>query len=581
MKLPDLVLIHAPSTFRNPAGFALHGMITASVPSTPVVEMYPLGFLSIASYLENRGYSVAIRNLALVSSVFPWCKPARFIPFLRGRVVGIDLQWAGTTDGALETARAIKRHSPSTPVVFGGLTASHFWRELLEYPQVDFVLRGDSTELPFFKLLEALRHRNSLHSVPNLAWRSAQGVIETSGIMHVPASLDEQFLDYGLIFRGSARRLDPLGPLWAIPYRDWLANPSAAVLTQKGCRHGCLFCGGSATAYASHSGRRRPAVKSPPAVIRELKNIAEIMKARVFLTGDLRDPGEEYAKEIFENLEKENIDNPLIIETMSPAPKEYFDQAVKASEKVVYQISADTHDDSLRRRFGRRYTSNELEETLGNALKAGCKNVRVFFGIGMPGQDKKSVMETVDYCESLLERFGGSGRFHPFISAYLPFMEPGSRAFRAPEKHGYKNYASTLEDFARLARQPSWRDTLGYRTGEMSRIEIVETAYEAAIALNRIHEKYGLIPGKARKREELRLKRELDDIRSGTVRKKFWLEGESSLYSPGLRGNLKKLFLIRPMGIIKESIKGLAGINMNRDTRPSSRKDKVHPGEAQ
>ncbi len=113
----ELVLIHPPSTFRNPAGLSMHGMVTASVPSTPAVEIYPLGFLSIGAYLEKHGYSVAIRNLALTSSVLPQLRPARFAPFLRGRVAGIDLQWASNTDGALETAAAIKRcsHAYSLP----------------------------------------------------------------------------------------------------------------------------------------------------------------------------------------------------------------------------------------------------------------------------------------------------------------------------------------------------------------------------------------------------------------------------------------------------------------------------------
>ena len=136
-------------------------------------------------------------------------------------------------------------------------------------------------------------------------------------------------------------------------------------------------------------------------------------------------------------------------------------------------------------------------------------------------------------------------------------MEPGSRAFAKPGKYGYQNFAPGLEDCIALMRKPSWAQTLGYCTQSMGRGTMVETTYEAIIALNRIHEKHGLVTARARGREENRLKRELEEIKKGRFRKKLWLQGESSLYTPGLRGSLKKLFLLRPQGILKETLKGL------------------------
>lgn len=535
----------------------MHGMVTASVPSTPAVEIYPLGFISIGAYLEKHGFSVAIRNLALASSLFPWARPARFAAFLRGRVAGIDLQWASNADGALETASAIKRISPTMPVVMGGLSASCFWEELLEYPQVDFVIRGDCAEYPFLRLLEALRGRAPLEEVPNLAWRDKNGEIRTSGITHVPESLDEFPLDYGWVFRSCARRLDPPGPLWALPYRDWLLNPSAAFITQKGCPHGCVFCGGSVAAYASMCNRRRMAVRSPEALMRDVAGAAGILKSRFFLAGDLRDPGEDYAAEVFHLYGKSGIRNPLIIETMAPAPQEYFEQAVKAASSVIFQMSVDTHDDNIRYSFGRKYKSAQVEDTIRGALDAGCSSVRIFFGIGLPGQDRKSVMDTVAYCDELLSKFGKDRKFYPFISPLLPFVEPGSRAFRNPEKYGYENSVKNLQDCVSFARKPTWAGTLGYSTRWMSRREFVDTTYEAAIALNRVHEKHGLLAPRVRSKEEKRLRREWDDIRAGRVRRKLWLQGESSLYTPKLRGGLRKLMQIRPLGIAREALRGL------------------------
>jgi hypothetical protein len=165
-------------------------------------------------------------------------------------------------------------------------------------------------------------------------------------------------------------------------------------------------------------------------------------------------------------------------------------------------------------------------------------------------------MDTVSYCEELLERFGKDRRFYPFISPLLPYIEPGSRAFNNPEKFGYANYTPTLENCVSLMRKSTWAQTLGYATNQMDRETLVEVTYEATIALNHIHEKHGLLTSRARRKEENRLMRELDDIRTGRFRRKFWLQGESSLYTPGLRGSLKKMLSLRLFGILRETLKG-------------------------
>jgi B12-binding domain/radical SAM domain protein len=497
-------------------------MMTASVPSTPAAENYPLGFLSIANFLEQHGFSVGIRNLALVNSFFPRMRPERLLGILRARVFGIDLHWATNTDGALELARTLKRAYPHSKTVLGGLTASFFWRELLEFPYIDFVIRGDCAEYPLLFLLEVTTRSRvvlpgDLRRVPNLAWKNSRGDICDNGISYVPESLDEFPTDYGWVFRSAARRRDPFGLILSLPFRDWLKNPQAAVITQKGCPHNCVMCGGSASAYREICGRKRSAIKSPPAVVRDAVSAANIIHGTIFLMGDLRDPSDSYAEEVFRLWKGAGIENPLLVEAMSPAGADFFERAVSCAREVSFQISAETHDDALRKRFGRNYTSVQLEETISAALEAGCKTVRVFFGIGLPGQDRKSVMETVSYCAELLERFGRDRRLHPFISPLLPFIEPGSEVFADPQKFGYQVFAKSVSDYCRAMRARAWAETLGYETDAMERETLVDVSYEAAIKMNALYERFGLISRKGGKREHERLKREWEMVKGAKV----------------------------------------------------------------
>jgi B12-binding domain/radical SAM domain protein len=444
MKPVDLILLHPPTTFQNPTGLGLHNMIAASVPSTAVFEIYPLGFLSIGEYLERHGYHVAICNLALLNSIIPGLRPEAIIRRMRARVVGIDLHWAAHTSGVLELAHIIKNIYSDIKIVVGGLTASCFWREVLDYPEIDFVIRGDSAEYPFLCLLDTMKNGGKFEEVPNLSWRDNRGEIQTTGLDWVPENIDDYRTDYSWIIRSAARRQDPISLLMSIPYRDWIMNPSAAVITQRGCPNNCLLCGGSAYAYLNICNRKRPAIKSPAAVVRDVVSAARIMRGQIFLGSDMQDPGQDYYQEVFQRYRSLQIENPLTIEVIQPAPFEFYKSAVESCSSVTLHISADSHDETLRMQFGRRYTNDSLEQTIGAALDAGFKTVRIFFGIGLPGQNEGSVMETVNYCGELLDRFGHDGRFFPFISVLAPYIEPGSLAFDDPERYKYKNFYSTL-----------------------------------------------------------------------------------------------------------------------------------------
>jgi hypothetical protein len=311
-----------------------------------------------------------------------------------------------------------------------------------------------------------------------------------------------------------------------------------------------------------------PAVRSPAAIIRDIENIVAITRAPIYLVGDLRDPGDGYASEVFRLFKKGEFRNPLVIETLTPADLDFFKEAVGAAPGgVSYMLTADTHDDELRARFGRTYTSDQIEATVRNALQAGCRSVLLFFGIGLPGQDSSSVMATVEYCGKLLDRFGGlrvsdlpglpRKRLFPFISPYLPFIEPASRASQNSAAFGYTNLAPTFEDLAKIMVTTSWADSLAYFSEAMDRATIVETTYTALREMNRIREQHGLLTHRAKAKEERRLKEERTAVMRGVPSRRVWLQGESSLYAPGMRGRLLNLLYFRPVGIFKECAKGI------------------------
>ena len=474
--------------------------------------MYPFGFTSIAEFLENGGFRVRIVNLAV-----QMLKDKRFdaelmIKRLDAPLFGIDLHWMVHSHGAIEVARLVKEYHPSSRIVFGGLSASYFYKELFDYPEVDYVIRGDSTEVPLLELMNCLKDAREPADVPNLVWRDRVGAVRENPFSHVPYQLDDLMKrNYDNILSSVVRFGDLLSHL---PSKNWLKYPITVVLTCRGCTCSCVVCGGSAASFRGICNRKRPAFRSPLSVVRDIKTIERFSRGPIFVLGDLRQGGKDYPNEIFNLLELNKVKNPLIFELFSPAGTDLFERMRKSSQNFSLEVSPESHDPEIRRLAGKKeYSNSELETTIGDALEAGCRQLDIFFMIGLPKQTRESVLETVDYCEYLMRRFS-RGRVIPYIAPYAPFLDPGSIGFEDPSRYGYRLLFKTLEEHRNALTSPSWKYTLNYETDWLNRDELVEVSYEALIRVTGLKSKYERISKEAAGERIDRLKKahELEEV---------------------------------------------------------------------
>jgi clorobiocin biosynthesis protein CloN6 len=135
----------------------------------------------------------------------------------------------------------------------------------------------------------------------------------------------------------------------------------------------------------------------------------------------------------------------------------------------------------------------EMEEWIPKALDAGIAGIMVWFFIGMAEQTPQSVLDTVAYSESLLRKFRGQNVL-PLICPMVPFLDPGSRFFEEPNKHGYKIFCRTLKEHRQAMLEPLWFKRLNYETRWMSRRELQDVTYEAIARLVSIKGELGILP---------------------------------------------------------------------------------------
>ncbi|RJS86095.1 radical SAM protein [Methanophagales archaeon] len=274
---------------------------------------------------------------------------------------------------------------------------------------------------------------------------------------------------------------------------EWLDYPITPVITCRGCVHNCIFCGGSNNALAMYCNRRKPAFRKPQLIADDILKITKYANAPVFIIGDLRQHGNDYAYTVLDRLKKVEFKNHLVFELFDtvPEPAAYFERVAQSVENFNFEISPDSHDERIRAAEGKHYKNREIEDNIKYALASGCNRFDLFFMIGLPLQTCESVMQTVDWCEHLMKQFGK--RVVPFILAYSPFLDPGSIAYENPEKFGYKIRFKTLEEYRRAMLSPSWKYALNYETEWMTRDEIVDCTYQAGLKLNSLKFKYCLI----------------------------------------------------------------------------------------
>jgi B12-binding domain/radical SAM domain protein len=488
----DLLLLHPPSVYDFREKSILYGPVSDMVPSSVVFELYPIGFLTIAGYLQQQGMEVRIVNLALRMLTDRHFDVGKFLARQQPKAIGIDLHWMPHCHGAVEMARLAKEVHPDVPVIFGGLSSTYYHRELLEYPEIDFVLRGDSTEPPLHQLLTTLQHGGSLAQIPNLSWRQ-DGEIRVNPLSFVPDSLDyvdvrpELLIEMGLRYRDFAS---------VLPFNGWLRNPTTMVLPLKGCAYECVTCGSSATTCTHLTRRKRPVFRSPASLAKNVAAIGRLSRGPVVIPGDLLQGGRDYAGQVIEELAAAGVTNQICFEFFDIPPYDFLQQIDARLRNWSFEISPESHDQAVRRAMEGEigYDNEAMEAFLREALKLDCHRIDIFYMIGLPRQTHASVMATVDYCEHLFRM--GDSRVQCFISPMGPFLDPGSRIFEEPARFGYRKLAHTLEEHRQLLVQPSWEQILNYETEWMTRAELVDATYDAAERLNELKRRYGRISAK-------------------------------------------------------------------------------------
>jgi len=470
----DVAFVHPPADFeKRTRPFA--GVFPAETGTDSWFRHAPIGLSTMAQRLRAAGFSARVLNLSKALSDAAMAGrdldvEAR-LRALPARVYGVSLHWAVHTPGALALVEILRRLHPESVIVLGGLTSSFFAEEALALaPGLSGVLRGEC-ESAIVTLARAARApRFDPAAVANLVWKDSSGEVRRNAFAP-PDLTPVDWLDASVFEAGS----EP---------------DSLVVPILRGCVEDCTFCGGSRSSYGDWFDRPAPTGIDPDNVLDHLRRGAAQGYPVAFLAGDLRGMGDRRARRLLDQLAAEQLPIEIQNELYFAADRDYLERFAKATRRAGSRISLspESSDEAVRAQVssGKSYPNETILETVRMCADLGVRLSLCFF-FALPGQTRDSILRDLEFIDKAVAL---APETTAFMLEPMLFVDPGSRLFREPEKHGMTIRFDTLARIRDGLRAPFWTEAIGYETRWMPRRAMEETILDAFQGTNRLRFKH-------------------------------------------------------------------------------------------
>jgi radical SAM superfamily enzyme YgiQ (UPF0313 family) len=294
----------------------------------------PMGIIGIVNNLLKNGITVRGINLPLKKRVDPKFDLIRYLTSTKPKIVLIDMHWHVHLKHGIEIAKLCKKHLDCT-IIVGGISATLFYKELLQISEIDYVVKGDS-EKPLLELIRSLLRANDTSLVANVSSRKFD-----NPITYRCTDIDEY--DYvSLDFLEDNESYVSMFDFW--------------IMVGKGCPFNCENCDGR---HGSRDifGKNRALLRTPEKVICDLQTIKS---ETVGFSLDFSMFPDEFIERLSMHTFDMNLRNEFFqLPDMSKVRK------IKGSFRSFdLVLSPDFGDEDERRRNGKKFSNEEFLKAL-------------------------------------------------------------------------------------------------------------------------------------------------------------------------------------------------------------------------
>ncbi len=402
----------------------------------------PLGITYLAAVLEESGFEVSIVDLSI--SDMNSSEAAAVIASMNPAVVGFSC----TTPGfplAVQVAEKVKQKNVRTKIIFGGPFATFAYHEILSnYPWVDLVVRREGEHT----LLDLVKHfvrgtSRPLGDIPGIVYREDGSLKLTS---------ERPFIENLDILPFPALHL--LGDLDQY-------DKKAGVITSRGCPFGCAFCS-SAVMWG-----KKTRFRSVENVISEINTLIKNLSIKEFrFIDDTFTLDRERVLQLCSELEKIRPRLTWRCITRADMVDEEILRAMKRAGCKSVQYGIESANPGTLTLIGKQIFKEEVEKKVDAAKRAGI-DVYGSFVIGLPGETREMIEETIEFAESL-------SLADTQVNIAMPFLGTPLREVLVPQcgarirHNNWENYHQNFKETGIVIENP-----------ELSIRDLLELCFEA------------------------------------------------------------------------------------------------------
>jgi len=396
--------------------------------------MIHLGLGYLAKVLESRGDKVKILDIGIEGESEK--KISNFIELFSPNVVGITVQTHNYSK-ALMIAGLVKRLNPKCPVILGGPHPSILTEDTLSEPTVDIVMRGEG-DISIVELMDCLEHGCSLDSIRGISFK------KNGKINH---NEDRPFIeDINTI---------PF-PAWHLFKMDeYLAKINgckvAPVLSSRGCPFRCIFC------YRGPSAGKIFRPRSPENVVSEIEQLRGLYGiGSILFVDDTFTLNQKRAEKICDLLIEKQLGISWRCQTRADCLNINLLKKMKMSNCIDISIGVESGNRKIlaatqkqrknindnkqnningfsqSQESDKRIEDKSYKEVVKKAFNMSAEvgiSTSATFIIGLPGDTKESVQETIDFAKELNPNYA-------IFYAAMPY--PGTELSRIIKERGGK-----------------------------------------------------------------------------------------------------------------------------------------------
>jgi len=337
----------------------------------------PTNLALLGAYIREKGhYEPHILDLEIYEQNTP--------DQIRDRILSINAKYVGFTalsprfPTILRVCQDIKKERKDLTTIVGGPPISGR-PELCKYEGIDYGIVGEGEEA-FLDLLDNLTSEGDGKSIKNVVYRQNGGVNKPEKREFIKDLNSLPFPAWDLL------------NLQEYPDPMFFKGSHAGVFTTRGCPWDCSFCASGVT------WERKLRYRSVDNVIEELKELTRRGINNIYFYDDQFAVPERRALDLCSKVAELGIKYQAQIRADSITSN--VARALKESGCVSAAIGIESGNENILEQTHKHETKDQMRRAV-NLLKGEGIPVLTSFILGLPGDDEKTIRETIDFAKEL------------------------------------------------------------------------------------------------------------------------------------------------------------------------------------